>query len=136
MIELIETREAPLPLGHYSQALKYKGTLYVSGILPIAMEGEPFKARPFGEQVDLVLAHAQAILRKAGAQAHDILRASVYVTDIREWSAFNEKYARFVGEHKPARAVIPVPKLHHGFDIELELIARIQDDDKDASTQK
>lgn len=124
-IELIETAEAALPLGHYSQAAAYRGTLYLSGILPVATSGDPFAARPFAEQADLVLAHAGAILRKAGASAADIVKVSVYMTDVANWSVFDSRYARFVGAHKPARAVIPVPALHHGFDVELELIAAI-----------
>ncbi|WP_417769248.1 RidA family protein [Stappia sp.] len=125
-INLIETSEAALPLGHYSQAAAYQGTLYLSGILPVAIDGDPFAVRPFDEQADLVLAHAGAILAKAGATVADIVKVSIYVTDISNWAGFDARYARFVGDHKPARAVIPVPALHHGFDIELELIAAVK----------
>jgi len=54
----------------------------------------------------------------------DIIQVRVYVTSVDNWGIFNEKYARFMGDHKPSRAVVPVPELHHGFDLELELIAR------------
>jgi 2-iminobutanoate/2-iminopropanoate deaminase len=124
-IELIETDDAALPLGHYSQAIVHNGTIYLSGILPVAITGAPFAARTFIEQVDLVLAHADAILWKAGASPADIVKVSVYVTDIANWPIFDARYASFVGTHRPARAVIPVPALHHGFDIELDLIAAL-----------
>jgi reactive intermediate/imine deaminase len=122
-IDLIETTEAALPLGHYSQAAAHRGTLYLSGILPVAIDGAPLSVRPFDEQVDLVLAHASAILNKAGATVSDIVKVSIYMTNISNWTNFDARYARFVGNHRPARAVIPVPALHHGFDVELELIA-------------
>lgn len=128
-IDLIETSEAALPLGHYSQAAAHRGTLYLSGILPVALEGDPFAAGSFEEQADLVLAHAGAILRKAGASPADIVKVSIYLTDISEWGIFDARYARFVGDHRPARAVIPVPALHHGFAVELELIAALEGHD-------
>ncbi len=125
-IDLIETSEAALPLGHYSQAAAHRGTLYLSGILPVAINGDHFANRPFDAQAELVLAHAEAILKKAGASVTDIVKVSIYITDISNWASFDDRYARFVGDHKPARAVIPVPVLHHGFDIELELIAAVK----------
>ncbi|WP_048648522.1 RidA family protein [Nitratireductor soli] len=125
-IDLIETSEAALPLGHYSQAVAHRGTLYLSGILPVAIDGDGSAVRPFAEQVDLVLAHAGAILSKAGATVTDIVKVSIYITDVSNWASFDVRYAHFVGDHKPARAVIPVPALHHGFDIELELIAAVK----------
>ncbi|EKF20637.1 RidA family protein [Nitratireductor pacificus] len=125
-IDLIETAEAALPLGHYSQAAAHRGTLYLSGILPVALDGDTLAVRPFDEQVDLVLAHAGAILSKAGATVADIVKVSIYMTDISNWTSFDARYARFVGNHRPARAVIPVPALHHGFDVEIELIAAVK----------
>src|SRR5688572_7862428 len=107
-IERIEADDAPMPLGHYAQAVRHDGIVYVSGILPVDFGGPPFKAAPFDQQVDRVLAHARAILKEAGAEPRDILKTSVYVTDIGKWPEFNKKYAQFVGDHRPARAVIPV----------------------------
>ncbi|MEE9375019.1 MAG: RidA family protein [Rhizobiaceae bacterium] len=123
-MEYISTDQAPSPAGHYSQAVCHDGLCYISGILPVALEEPVVRQLSFEEQSDLVLAHAKAILAKAGLSPQDIIQARVYVTSVENWGIFNTKYAAFMGDHKPARAVVPVPELHHGFDIEIEMIAR------------
>ena len=54
----------------------------------------------------------------------DLLSVTVYVVGIQHWPAFDQVYARYLGEHRPARAVVPVPELHHGYLIEIEAVAR------------
>ncbi|WP_323779399.1 RidA family protein [Leisingera sp.] len=124
-MEFIETNKAAKPLGHYSQAACQSGFCFVSGILPVAREDPMIRSLSFEEQSDLVLAHAGAILEAAGLTAQHVVSAHVYVTNVEHWDLFNTKYAVFMGSHKPARAVVPVPELHHGFDVELELIAHM-----------
>lgn len=123
-MEYIETNKASTPMGHYSQALCHGGFCFVSGILPVALEKPFIRPQRFEEQSDLVLAHAKNILAEAGLSPQDVIQARIYVTSVENWGVFDAKYAAFMGAHKPARAVVPVPELHHGFDIELELIAR------------
>ena len=123
-MEYISTNKAPTPAGHYSQALSHNGLCFVSGILPVVVEELHIRPQSFEAQSDLVLAHAKAILAEAGLTPQDIVQARIYVTSVESWGAFDAKYAAFMGDHKPARAVVPVPELHHGFDIEIELIAR------------
>jgi len=111
-------------MGHYSQAVRHGGLLYVSGILPVALQAPVIQTLSFADQTELVLSHVGAILSAEDIMPSDIIQVRVYVTSVDNWGIFNEKYARFLGDHKPSRAVVPVPELHHGFDLELELIAR------------
>ncbi|MFD1158709.1 RidA family protein [Roseovarius aestuarii] len=121
----IETREAALPLGHYSQAIVSGDLVFVSGVLPIEPGAELDSSRSFKEQAECVLRNAAAILKEAGANLSNVVKATVYVTNIENWKDFDQAYAAAFGEHKPARAVAPVPNLHHGFDVEMELIASV-----------
>ncbi len=122
-MKFIETKDAPLPQGHYSQAVVHNGTVYVSGILPVSSQPDSLKVLSFNEQTDLVLSHLEKILQAAGSTPQNIIQARVYITDIRHWGEFNSRYAALLGTHKPARAVVPVPELHHGFSVELEVMA-------------
>ena len=77
------------------------------------------------EQTEQVLANIRAILQAAGSDMNRMLKMTVYVSDIELWGKVNEVYARAFGEHRPARAVVPVNELHYGFKIEIEAIAAI-----------
>ena len=123
-MQYISTDKTPAPAGHYSQAVCHDGLCYISGILPVALEKPVVRPQSFEAQSDLVLAHARAILAEAGLSPKDVIQARIYIASIENWGVFDKKYAAFMGEHKPARAVVPVPELHHGFDIEIEMIAR------------
>jgi 2-iminobutanoate/2-iminopropanoate deaminase len=63
------------------------------------------------------------ILKAAGSDLSRVLKMTVYISDIELWSAVNAVYARVMGEHRPARAVVPVKELHYGFKIEIEAVA-------------
>lgn len=130
MIKNIETSNAAPPGGHYSQAISYNGLVYLSGILPVSQENKPYKLRAFEEQVKQVLSNADAILSAAGCSRNTVLKSTVYITDISLWPIFNSMYANYFGEHRPARSVAPVPQLHHGFDVEVEMIAFVNEEEQ------
>ena len=122
----IKTDDAPPPAGHYSQGLAHNGLLFVSGQLPIdPLTGEKHLG-PIEDQTRQVLKNVAAILEAGGAGLGDVLKVTVYVSDIGLWGRVNEVYAEFFGEHRPARAVVPSRDLHHGFQIEIEAIAAIE----------
>lgn len=122
-MEFILSENAAPPGGHYSQAVKHNGLLYLSGIIPIDKNGNHIDVNDFEKQAKQVLVNAVAILKEAGCSKNDVLKASVYVADIANWPDFNRIYAEFFGVHKPARCVVPVPDLHYGFGVEVEMIA-------------
>lgn len=111
------------PGGHYSHAVVANGMVFVSGQLPIEPSGAKLVGAPFESQAAQVLANVEAALRGAGSDKQRLLQVRVYLTDIDQWPAFNALYARWLGDHRPARAVVPVPLLHFGFLIEVEATA-------------
>ena len=124
-INFVETSNAPKPGGHYSQAVIHNGLIYISGQLPIDPVTGEKKLGSIEEQTEQVLANLRAIVEAAGSDLNHVLRMTVYVSDIELWGKVNEIYARTFGEHRPARAVVPVKDLHYGFKIEIEAIAAI-----------
>ena len=113
------------PGGHYSHAVAAAGLVFVSGQLPISAHGVRLTGQPFEAQVAQVLHNVEAALTAAGSDKSRLLQVRVYVTDIESWPAFNTLYAEWIGSHRPARAVVPVPVLHHGFLIEVEATAAL-----------
>ena len=124
-IEFVETPNAPKPGGHYSQAVIHNGLIYIAGQLPIDPATGEQKLGSIEEQTEQVLANLRAIVEAAGSDLSRVLKTTVYVSDIELWGKVNEIYARTFGEHRPARAVVPVKDLHYGFKIEIEAIAAI-----------
>jgi 2-iminobutanoate/2-iminopropanoate deaminase len=119
----IETERAPRPLGHYVQATEAAGVVFVSGQLAARADGESLAGQPFETQARQALANIIAIVEGAGLGRDRIAKVTAYLVGVEHWPAFNAIYAEVLGNHRPARAVVPVPALHHGYLIELEAIA-------------
>jgi len=122
-IERITTPDAPKPAGHYSQATVYNGLVFVAGQLSIDPATGAHKPGSIEEHTEQALNNVHAILQAAGSDWSRVLKMTVYVADINLWEAVNKVYARILGEHRPARAVIPTGALHHGFLIEIDAVA-------------
>lgn len=121
----VQTPDAPTPAGHYAQGIVHGGLVYVAGQLPIDPANPDAPQGTVEEQTDRALANVAAILQAAGSDLGHLLSVTVYVTDIEDWPAVNAVYARILGDHRPARAVVPVKTLHHGFRIEIQAIAAV-----------
>ena len=122
-MQVIDTRDAPTAAGHYSQAIVHNGVVYVAGQLPIDPKD---KNRPVGsieEQTERTLRNVEAILVAAGSGLDRVLQMTIFISDIELWGGVNTAYARVMGSHKPARAVVPVNDLHYGYQIEIQAIA-------------
>jgi 2-iminobutanoate/2-iminopropanoate deaminase len=120
-MELITSPQVPLPAGHYSQGVRSGQLVFISGQLP---NGLPATAS-LAEQVQLVLERVVAIAEAAGSHRQGIVKTTVYVTDVNLWPEVNRCYAEFFGEHRPARAIVPVPALHYGYLVEVEAVAEV-----------
>lgn len=120
----IHARDCAAPGGHYSHAVEAGGFVFVSGQLPITPNGHALASAAFEAQARQALDNCGAILAAAGCSLTDVVKTTAYLVGIEHWAAFNQVYAQRMGAHKPARAVVPVPALHHGYLIELEMIAR------------
>jgi len=126
-IKHVNTQDAPTPGGHYSQAVVYNGLVFVAGQLSIDPRTGEKMLGSIEEQTEQALKNVGAILKAAGSDMSRVLKMTVYVSDIELWGRVNEVYARVLGEHRPARAVIPTGDLHYGFLIEIEAVAATYD---------
>jgi 2-iminobutanoate/2-iminopropanoate deaminase len=124
-MNFISTPNAPTPAGHYSQAVVHGGFVFVAGQLPI----DPLDpSRPLGnieDQTGRALANVSAILIAAGTSLDHVVQMTVYVADVALWGKVNAVYARIMGAHRPARAVVPTGELKHGMLIEIQAIAAV-----------
>lgn len=121
-MQLIDSSELPAPGGHYSQAVAAGGLVFVSGILPA--RSELAASASFDAQCASVFAQCEKVLRAAGCGFQDVVQCTAYIAGVEHWPAFNAAYAGVFGTHKPARAVVPVPALHHDFLVEVQLVAQ------------
>ena len=119
------TRAAPEPGGHYSQALVHNGLAFLAGQLPVVSGHPDAKLEGIEAQSLQVLKNIDAVLTACGSGRERVLKATVYVTDIRQWGQVNAVYADFFGAHKPARTVVPVAGLRYGYLIEMDVIAMV-----------
>jgi 2-iminobutanoate/2-iminopropanoate deaminase len=87
---------------------------------------EPF-AGSIKEQTELALRNVEAVLQASGSDLGHVLQMTIYVSDIDLWGQVNEVYARVMGEHRPARAIVPVKDLHFDTQIEIQAIAAVKD---------
>ncbi len=124
-MEKIFTDKAPPPGGHYSQAIVHHGLVYVSGQLPVDPQTGEKRLGSIEEQTELVLSNLAEILAAAGSSISQIIKTTVYIADIELWGRVNKVYAEFMGDHQPARAVVPTKDLHYGFQIEIDAIAAL-----------
>ncbi len=124
------TGTAP-PAGHYSHATVHNGVAYIAGILPHVPGQVVAKPGTIEEQTRQVLANLQAVLESVGSDRSRVLRVTAYVSDVSHWPTVNRVWAEFFGDHKPARAVVPVGELHYGYAIEIETTAACEEPNDD-----
>jgi 2-iminobutanoate/2-iminopropanoate deaminase len=110
------------PGGHYSHSTVAAGLVFVSGQFAITPAGEKLHQASFEIQARQVLANVQAALEAAGSSVTRLAQVRVYVTDIGDWPAFDRLYAQWADSPPCSRCVVPVPRLHYGFAIEMEAI--------------
>lgn len=125
-MQLISTPDAPLPAGHYSQAVVHDGVVHVAGQLAIVPGQKEHRVGSVAEQTEQTLKNVQAILRAAGSDLDHVLQMTIYISDISLWGEVNATCAKVMGDHRPARAVVPVKDLHYGYGIEIQAIAAVK----------
>lgn len=122
-MKTIQPPDQPTPKGHYSPGIEHHGIVYVSGQLPMTLDTrEPF-AGDIQTQTELALRNVEHVLKAAGSSLGRVLQMTIYISDIELWGEVNEVYARVMGDHRPARAIVPVKELHFGTQIEIQAIA-------------
>ncbi len=123
MREIIETKNAPAPIGPYSQAVQANGFLFVSGQIPVRPETGSVVEGGIAAQTHQVMKNLQAILNAAGTGLENVVRTTVYLSNLDDFSGFNEVYGEYFADVKPARATVQVSRLPKGVLVEIEAIA-------------
>ena len=125
-MKTIQPTNQPQPKGHYSPGIEHNGLIYVSGQLPMSLDTrEPFTGA-IEEQTELALRNVETVLLAAGSDLGHVLQMTIYISDMELWGGVNEAYARVMGDHRPARAIVPVKDLHFDTKIEIQAIAAVK----------
>jgi 2-iminobutanoate/2-iminopropanoate deaminase len=119
----IATDDAPAPAGHYAQATTWRDLVFASGQLGVRSNGEHTTGESFEVQARQALGNLLAVLAAAECRPGQVLRVTAYIVGVENWPAFNRVYAEIMGDARPARTVVPVPELHHGYLVEVDAIA-------------
>ena len=122
-IKAVATDKAPKAIGPYSQATVVNGMVYTAGQIafdPTTMEVVTGGIR---EQTERVLANLQAVLKVAGSDFSKVVKTTVFLVDMADFTAMNEVYATAFGSHKPARSTVAVAALPRGVRVEIDVVA-------------
>ena len=126
-IKKIQLADTPAPKGHYSSAVAHNGLIFVSGQLPRDAVSGAVETGAIEAQTELALRNIEQILLAANSDLSHVLQVTIYISEMELWDRVNETYARILGEHKPARAIVPVKDLHFGTKIEIQAIAAVKE---------
>ncbi len=121
----ISTDRAPKAIGPYSQGIAASGFLFLSGQIPLDPVTGDLVQGTVREEVTRVMENLKAILEAAGSGLDRVVRTTVFLTDLKDFAAMNEVYARYFGAHRPARSTVQVAALPKGARIEIDAIAAL-----------
>lgn len=124
MKKIIETKNAPAPIGPYNQAVLSGNTLYISGQIPMdAVSGELISG-DIKKETEQCMNNLKAILEEAGMTFEHVVKSSIFLNDMHQFSAVNEVYGRFFkAETAPARETVEVANLPKFVNVEISMIA-------------
>lgn len=126
-MQSINTPNAPAAGGHYSQGIVHGSLVYVAGQLPFVPGRTDHVVGTIEEQTEQTLKNVAAVLEAGGSSLARAIQMTIYVSDMELWGRVNATYARILGDHRPARAVVPVKDLHYGYQIEVQAIGAVQE---------
>ena len=119
------TDDAPAAIGPYSQAVEIDGWLYTSGQVGLDPATGKIVGGGFEAQAQRVFANLRAVLGTAGCTFSDVVKATVYLTDLADFATLNAIYGEVMGDHRPARSTVQVAALPAGALVEIDLVARV-----------
>ncbi|PKL92911.1 MAG: hypothetical protein CVV21_00780 [Candidatus Goldiibacteriota bacterium HGW-Goldbacteria-1] len=123
--EIIFTDKAPKPIGAYSQAVKCGNLLFLSGLLPIVPETGHLSTEGIHKETRLIFQNMEAVLQTAGSSIENVLKMTVFMTNLDDFKFVNEVMEELFGKNLPARSTVQVAALPKGANIEIEAIAEI-----------
>ncbi|MGM0924596.1 MAG: RidA family protein [Bacillota bacterium] len=124
MMRKVDTKKAPAAIGPYCQGIVTDRLFFSSGQIPLTPEGEMVNGS-IEEQTHQVFSNLKAVLEEAGASLQTVVKATVFLKDMNTFAAFNEVYAEYFSEHKPARSCVEVARLPKDALVEIEVIASV-----------
>jgi 2-iminobutanoate/2-iminopropanoate deaminase len=127
--EIVYTKDAPEPIGPYSQAIKLNAEnpffIYTSGQIAINPATGSFESGDIRAQTKLALENLKAILTQGGSDLSSVIKTTVFIKDMNDFASMNEVYAEYFGDSKPARSTVEVARLPKDALVEIEAIACI-----------
>ena len=120
---IIQTEQAPAAIGPYSQAISIGDFLFTSGQIALDPESGIFLSGEIEEETELTLKNISAILRAGGLSLENVVKTTVYLSDLNHFSRMNQVYEKYFSKTKPARACVQVAALPKGAKIEIDAIA-------------
>ncbi|MDR1781974.1 MAG: RidA family protein [Bacilli bacterium] len=121
--KIIFCDKAPAAIGPYSHAVEANGMLFVSGQVPLVPETGEIVEGGIKEQAKQSLSNIDAILKGSGYTKYDVVKATIFMSDMNEFGIVNEVYGEYFESHKPARACVQVARLPKDVGVEIEVIA-------------
>tara|TARA_B100000530_G_scaffold149416_1_gene93815 strand:- start:920 stop:1303 length:384 start_codon:yes stop_codon:yes gene_type:complete len=122
----IFTNNAPKAIGPYSQAIQWGDVVFISGQIPLIPSSGELNNKTFNDQASQVIDNLEAICKEAGGDLNNILKLTIYLTDLTKFDAVNEIMSKRFSEPFPARATLEISKLPKGVDIEIDAILSIE----------
>lgn len=123
--KIINSSEAPAPIGPYSQAVQVGNLLFISGQIPLVPADGSLVTGDIQSQTTQVMENLKAILTAAGSSFSQVVKSSIFLMDMGEFAAMNEVYGKYFDENAPARETIQVAGLPKGVDVEISMIANV-----------
>jgi 2-iminobutanoate/2-iminopropanoate deaminase len=123
--KILSTDNAPQAIGPYSQAVEADGWIFISGQIPLDPKTGTMTGEGVGAQTRRVLDNIGGILAARGLDFRNVVKTTIYLTDMANFGAMNEVYATYFPENPPARATVGVHSLPKGAAVEIDAIARV-----------
>ena len=123
MKEIIETNNAPTPIGPYAQAIRANGFIFLSGQIPLDPQTGLVVPGDIAAQTRQVMQNVSAILEAAGSGLTKIVKTTIFLTDLDDFAQLNRVYGEYLADVKPARATVQVARLPKEVRVEIEVIA-------------
>jgi 2-iminobutanoate/2-iminopropanoate deaminase len=124
-LDTISTAGAPKAIGPYSQAISANGFLFTAGQVALDPSTGELVSGGIGEQTTRALENLRAVLKAAGSGLDQVVKTTVFLVDMADFSVMNEVYGRVFGAHHPARSTVAVAALPKGARVEIEVIATV-----------
>jgi 2-iminobutanoate/2-iminopropanoate deaminase len=118
------TKACPAPIGPYSQAVEVDGLIFCSGQIPLDAESGQVVGKTAGEQAKKVMTNIEAMLSAADVKFSNIVKTTIFLTDMADFQAVNEVYGTYFKSDPPARSTVAVAGLPKGVKVEIEVIVK------------